>query len=64
MLHFNNIPDSKYVFTHEYGNKTITTTIINENLDEIITAFQSFLLACGFTIDGTLDIVNIDSDTD
>jgi len=57
-------PESKFTFTHEYGNKTITTTITNVNLDEIIMSFQEFLLGCGFTIDGTLDIININSETD
>ena len=45
---------TKYKFIQEHeshnGNKTVTTTEVEaESIEDIVDAFKSFLLGCGFT---------------
>lgn len=57
---------SKYIFTKkkDIDNKFDTTNVTiecdAETLEDLFSAFEEFLLGCGFKFNGTIDIVNDD----
>lgn len=51
------IPESKFKFVHTYGDTNVIHEFTQTDLGEILQQFESFLKGCGFSFEGTLDIV-------
>jgi hypothetical protein len=57
---------SKYIFNkkqdpdNRFDNTNVTIESNSESLPDLLEDFRRFLLACGFTIDGEIDIVKDD----
>jgi hypothetical protein len=51
---------SKFTFTHEDGNRTLSMEVEEYQLEDVLAYFADFLRGCGFQIKGEerLDIVN------